>query len=297
MKLDTFELWQWHLGYATYDMLPSGRGFDTSFHYQEGAMDHWSSCNCVDGMCSAPNNGYSNAPNSSARSEHCWGTIAKPDAAPVDDCRAKPGCKDSPRGAGPGTLLEMAGQGVADLWCTDKPCYGRNNTGEYNDLLFTQEAIRLIEANDPMVPFFMYFALQVNHSPLEVPFEYMNKYPEDQYWNQRIMNGMSNFWDESTTLLRRFIYCVLVCFLRVLRQWLYSIVVAFICRTVKLLQCATSFDRVVCALCVFSGGSDYRHLQHHPRTETDRHVGKDTFDHERRCKGASNLPICNSNNR
>jgi hypothetical protein len=170
-------------------MLPFGRGFDTSFHYQEGAMDHWSSCNCVDGMCSAPNNGYSNGPNSSSATEHCWATIATPDAAPVDDCRAEPGCKDGAHGAGPGTLLEMKGTGMADLWCTDQPCYGRNNTGEYNDLLFTQEAIRLIEENDPRVPFFMYFALQVNHSPLEVPFEYMDKYPAEQYWNQRIMNG------------------------------------------------------------------------------------------------------------
>ena len=49
----------------------------------------------------------------------------------------------------------MQGQGDTDLWCTNVPCYGRNNTGEYNDLLFTQEAIRLIEANDPSVPFFM----------------------------------------------------------------------------------------------------------------------------------------------
>ena len=49
----------------------------------------------------------------------------------------------------------MQGQGDTDLWCTDVPCYGRNNTGEYNDLRFTQEAIRLIEANDPSVPFFM----------------------------------------------------------------------------------------------------------------------------------------------
>ena len=27
--------------------------------------------------------------------------------------------------------------------------------------------------------------------------EYMDKFPKEQYWNQRIMNGMSNFWDES----------------------------------------------------------------------------------------------------
>ena len=136
-------------------MLPSGRGYDTSFHYQEGAMDHWSSCNCVDGMCSAPNNGYSNGPNNTAPGQHCWQGIAKPDAPPVRDCRAEPGCTDGPHGDGPATLLDMQGQGDTDLWCTNVPCYGRNNTGEYNDLLFTQEAIRLIEANDPSVPFFM----------------------------------------------------------------------------------------------------------------------------------------------
>ena len=148
-------------------------------------------------MCSCPNNGYSNGDNASAPGTHCFATIKAPNAAPVDDCRAKPGCKDGAHGAGPGTLLTMTGQGATDLWCTDKPCYGRNNTGEYNDLLFTQEAIKLIEENDPSVPFFMYFALQVNHSPLEVPFSYMDKFPEEQYWDQRIMNGMSNFWDES----------------------------------------------------------------------------------------------------
>lgn len=46
---------------------------------------------------------------------------------------------------------------------TDKPCYGRNNTGEYNDLLFTKEAIRLIEANDPAVPFFMFCSVQCDY--------------------------------------------------------------------------------------------------------------------------------------
>ena len=25
----------------------------------------------------------------------------------------------------------------------------------------------------------------------------MDKYPADQYWDRRIMNGMSSFWDEA----------------------------------------------------------------------------------------------------
>ena len=50
--------------------------------------------------------------------------------------------------------LEYAGVGATDLWCTDKPCYGVAGT-KYNDELFTEEAIRLIEAHDKAVPFFM----------------------------------------------------------------------------------------------------------------------------------------------
>jgi arylsulfatase B len=90
----------------------------------------------------------------------------------------------------------MGGQGTTDLWCTDKPCYGINNT-DYNGFIFTRESVRIIEAHDPAVPLFMYIALQNNHEPLEVPAEYMDQYPADMYWDQRIMNAMSSFWDEA----------------------------------------------------------------------------------------------------
>ena len=60
---------------AAVDMLPWGRGFDTSLHYNSGAVDHWSSCNCVDGMCNSPNNGYSHGPNHTG-GEHCWAKVA-----------------------------------------------------------------------------------------------------------------------------------------------------------------------------------------------------------------------------
>ena len=47
------------------------------------------------------------------------------------------------------------------------------------------------------MPLFMYVAFQNNHAPLQVPESYMEKYPEDMYYDRRIMNGMSSFWDES----------------------------------------------------------------------------------------------------
>ena len=75
--------------------------------------------------------------------------------------------------------LEYAGVGATDLWCTDKPCFGVNGT-DFNDKLFTDQAIRLIEAHDKAVPFFMYIAFQVNHAPLQVPPGYMERYPEGQ---------------------------------------------------------------------------------------------------------------------
>ena len=42
-----------------------------------------------------------------------------------------------------------------------------------------------------------YLALQLNHAPLQVEQRYMEMYPPDQFWDQRIMNAMSTFWDEA----------------------------------------------------------------------------------------------------
>ena len=158
---------KWHCGNPTMDMTPWGRGFDTSLHYFAGAADHFTSCNCVENMCSAPNNAYSNERNNTP-GNHCGGHVSNP---------------NGPAGTVPLTPasdhLEYAGVGATDLWCTDKPCYGVNGT-DFNDKLFTDQAIRLIEAHDKAVPFFMYIAFQVNHAPLQVPPGYMERYPEGQ---------------------------------------------------------------------------------------------------------------------
>ena len=125
------------------DMTPWGRGFDTSLHYFAGAADHFTSCNCVENMCSAPNNAYSNERNNTP-GNHCGGHVSNPNGPP---------------GTVPLTPasdhLEYAGVGATDLWCTDKPCFGVNGT-DFNDKLFTDQAIRLIEAHDKAVPFFLH---------------------------------------------------------------------------------------------------------------------------------------------
>ena len=161
----THMIGKWHVGYATWDMIPAGeppryrchlgcillkmtaislltgRGFDTSLHYYAGAIDHFSSCQCVDGGCSAPNNAFSNQPNRSA-GNHCFQNIAA-NQTPVRDCRfSGEVCGDGPEGDGPATLVRMEGQGklpryrwkssglhssqdvslltgVTDMWCTN----------------------------------------------------------------------------------------------------------------------------------------------------------------------------------
>ena len=38
----------------------------------------------------------------------------------------------------------------------------------------------------------------VTYSPPEqVPIQYMDRYPVGMYWDQKVMNAMSSFWDES----------------------------------------------------------------------------------------------------
>ena len=130
----THMIGKWHVGYATWDMIPAGRGFDTSLHYYAGAIDHFSSCQCVDGGCSAPNSksrslldlvackpsfskkrlavsdAFSNQPNRSA-GNHCFQNIAA-NQTPVRDCRfSGEVCEDGPEGDGPATLVRMEGQG------------------------------------------------------------------------------------------------------------------------------------------------------------------------------------------
>jgi arylsulfatase I/J len=179
----THMIGKWHCGMSTPDKSPHGRGFDTSLHYFEGAVDHFSSCNCMDDFCSAPNDGYSNVGNHSA-GNRCHGNLADPNATAVSPPIT------------PHHDYGFKGTGATDFWATDKPAKNVSNT-DYNGYIFTNEAIKIINAHPAATPLFMYIAMQNNHAPLQVPLEYMERYPAGQYWDQRIMNGMTSFWDEA----------------------------------------------------------------------------------------------------
>ena len=160
---------------------PAGRGFDTSMNMLDGGADHWTQASYLGGTPTTP--------------ETMSGALDR---------------------AG------WSGNSV-DLWCTDRPCWGRNasrhpewsakmppaplgggssytthylkegrngqtvgDLENYNDIMFTREAIRVINAHDPKIPLFSYIAFQTCHDPLEAPDEYIERYPsswrEDRRW-------------------------------------------------------------------------------------------------------------------
>lgn len=53
----THSVGKWHLGCATPDHTPQGRGFDTSLGFFAGAEDHWTQRECIDRTCNRPDNG------------------------------------------------------------------------------------------------------------------------------------------------------------------------------------------------------------------------------------------------
>ena len=76
---------------------------------------------------------------------------------------------------------------IVDLWATDSPAYGQNNSWactqsnqaagcKYEDELFVEEVLARIAAHDPATPFFLFWAPHIAHAPLEVPQAYVDKF-------------------------------------------------------------------------------------------------------------------------
>eukprot|EP00928_Gymnodinium_smaydae_P072564 TRINITY_DN55905_c0_g1_i1.p1 TRINITY_DN55905_c0_g1~~TRINITY_DN55905_c0_g1_i1.p1 ORF type:complete len:491 (-),score=38.67 TRINITY_DN55905_c0_g1_i1:98-1456(-) len=162
---------KWHVGFQNEGQTPHGRGFDTSFGFFDGAEDHWTQGSCIDATCNQP----STVENSSL----------------------------------PLLLAGWKGNSL-DLWCTDRPCWGKTgptyhmgrngqvvgDDDHYGDSMFTNEAIRIINAHDPQIPLFFYIAFQNNHEPLEAPDRYIEMYPADWRSDRRWYAAMTTYWDE-----------------------------------------------------------------------------------------------------
>jgi len=85
---------------------------------------------------------------------------------------------------------------LTDLWRTDGPALGMNGTA-YSGALYTQEALRVITNHDAKTPLFMYLAFANNHEPLQVPSEYLARYPANWSSDRRKYAAMGSYWDEA----------------------------------------------------------------------------------------------------
>eukprot|EP01084_Bolivina_argentea_P254030 426953_1 len=73
-------------------------------------------------------------------------------------------------------------QQVVDLWETSHPANTSNNTGIYEEFLFAQHVYKHIDdaANNPDVPFFIFYASHISHNPNEVPKQYLTNWDNDE---------------------------------------------------------------------------------------------------------------------
>ena len=87
---------------------------------------------------------------------------------------------------------------VVDLWDTDKPAWGLNGTGKdnYEEALFTERVIQVINNRDKTKPLFLYYALYIVHAPLEVPDRYakMFSFIDDQ--DCQYYHAMTKYLDD-----------------------------------------------------------------------------------------------------
>jgi arylsulfatase A-like enzyme len=95
---------------------------------------------------------------------------------------------------------------TVDLWNTNQPAWGMNNT-RYGGYLYNERVLETIDSHDPSQPLFFYIAFQQNHEPLEAPTEFIDRYSSSYNVDRRRYAAMTTFWDSSigniTSALRR----------------------------------------------------------------------------------------------
>lgn len=85
---------------------------------------------------------------------------------------------------------------VTDLWSNDHPAYGQNGTGEYEEHLFEQRLLDIVNSHKVSQPLFLYYAPHIAHQPLQVPDNYRRKFSfiDDTY--RRSYHAMVNYLDD-----------------------------------------------------------------------------------------------------
>ena len=88
---------------------------------------------------------------------------------------------------------------IVDLWDTDKPASSLNGTGpdgNYEEGLFKERILQIINNHDPSTPLFLYYAAHIVHRPYQVPDKYLKKFDfiDEQY--RRVYLAMVNYLDD-----------------------------------------------------------------------------------------------------
>eukprot|EP01065_Artemidia_motanka_P050107 TRINITY_DN84_c0_g1_i1.p1 TRINITY_DN84_c0_g1~~TRINITY_DN84_c0_g1_i1.p1 ORF type:complete len:546 (+),score=187.82 TRINITY_DN84_c0_g1_i1:63-1640(+) len=72
-------------------------------------------------------------------------------------------------------VIDVCQNKYTDLWLTNEPAYGLNGTA-YEEELFTNHTVAVINAHDPSEPLFLVHAFHVVHTPLQAPQAYFDEF-------------------------------------------------------------------------------------------------------------------------
>ena len=133
----THQVGKWHVGLATPDHIPKGRGFDTSFGYLNAANDYYNETD--DGDCNKTQ--------------------------------------------------------IVDLWDGEKPANDKNGT-KYEEALFQEQLLDVINNHDPSTPLFLYYAAHIVHKPYQVPDEYLKMFDFIDNDLRQVYHAMVKYLDD-----------------------------------------------------------------------------------------------------
>ena len=88
---------------------------------------------------------------------------------------------------------------IVDLWDTDKPANTLNGTGpdgNYEEGLFKERILQIIDNHDPSTPLFLYYAAHIVHRPYEVPENYLKKFDFIDEPYRQVYHAMVNYLDD-----------------------------------------------------------------------------------------------------
>ena len=91
------------------------------------------------------------------------------------------------------------GTPIVDLWDTDRPATGINGTGpdKYEEGLFIERVLQIINEHDPSVPLFLYYAPHIVHMPYEVPDKYLKMFSFIDDKLRQVYHAMVKYLDDN----------------------------------------------------------------------------------------------------